>query len=180
MMSLWQRILHLLTYKVSTKTSSCMIMLVIFATFTLGSGEDDVFADTGPTSEYAFADKGDDVMIYTPSINRTNNRDYYDGGKGVDILWMRMTPKEFQHSAFQADLIRFHYHILNNTHPNLASGYGPSFHFASLNLRVRNFEHIIVQNIASQQVVEVDKNQTVIPAIRFHRQIKDSSIDSMV
>ena len=150
-----------------------MIVVGFFGGFLMGTDGHDVLIDGGSKYEYLFASRGNDVTIYIPAMNRYHY-DYYDGGKGIDTLWIRIPKQAKVDPVLRADLIRFHYFILKNSRINSPSTKGPLFSFKSFRLQVRNFEHIIVQRVPSKQFsIKAQK-----PRVLFH--IKDTRMDSLV
>jgi VCBS repeat-containing protein len=96
-----------------------------------GKGID--FLDGGAGSDRIIAGKGDDTVNFTLSEN-IGARDYYDGGKGFDTLQLTLTSAELLAAQPEIDAFR----------EFVADG-GKVFHFESLGLTVRNFEHLRVE-----------------------------------
>lgn len=157
----------------SLKNAGTFIIFGIYASFIVGTEGVDVLSDAGLTRDYVYANQGNDVVIYTPALNK-NTWDHYDGGQGIDTFWLRMTANEFYHPMFQADLIRFHYFVFNHVRVSHGSDQGPLFKFSSFNLTVRNFEKIIIEKVSAHKQYKGISEPTNL----FH--IKDSTVDSLV
>lgn len=143
-----------------------------FAGFIVGGPMDDVLSDVGKLRDYVYAEAGNDVLVYTPSLNH-GKFDHYDGGVGVDTLWLRLSQREFDRADVRADLIGFYFHIYNYANIASKSREGPSYTFNSFNLTVSNVESIILEPINTRDVTL----RAAIP--NSYKQLKDSSADSL-
>jgi len=155
-----------------TRFKKSYLLPVVFSGFVVGGPNDDVLSDAGKLRDFVYAESGNDVLVYTPSFN-VNNTDLYDGGVGLDTLWLRLSQREFERPALRADLIRWYYHIFNYANVASASRQGVAFTFKSFNLTVRNIENILVDPINSRDI-------TVKMALpKQFKRLKDSSCDSL-
>lgn len=147
-----------------------VFLLAGFTTVTMGSSGSDVLMDAGLAQDYIYAREGDDVLIYTPMMNQQKS-DFYDGGKGRDVLWLRMNRTEHQDARFQADLVRFFYFVRMQANAEQGSDEGEVFRFYAFNLQVRNVEFIIVERLdeGKKHLHQVSKKP------RRFQQLKDSS-----
>ena len=110
-----------------------------------GRGRDTV--DGGAGNDRVFAGSGDDSGIYTVSEN-VGSKDYYNGGRGNDLLVLRMTHAEY--AAAKADLLAFDAFLAEQAH----SWRHHSFQFKSFDLKVKNWERYEVQLTDSEPVIE--------------------------
>ena len=85
-------------------------------------------------------------LIVTPSAEQ-GEITYFDGGRGIDVVRLRLIIEEIDQSALLSDLIRFHYFINHNYSTSSSSGSGPVFSFHSINLSVRNIEVLEIDMI---------------------------------
>lgn len=148
------------------------ILPIAMAGFVVGTPNDDVLSDAGKLRDFVYAESGNDVLVYTPSIN-LGKQDSYDGGIGVDTLWLRMSAREFDRAEVRADLVRFYYHILNNADVASPSKSGLEFKFDSFGLTVSNIENVILEPINTSDVTaraDIPKN---------YKRLKNSSQDSL-
>ena len=123
-------------------------------------------------NHYLFSTQNNDIAIYVPKAY-TNRYQYYDAGKGHDTIWIKMTLKDFYDPVFQADLIRFYYFLLLYTNQTSIADTGPSFHFKKFNLRVRNFESLVIEEIDDTTTQTSEKPlENILP-------IYDTRIDSL-
>lgn len=158
---------------IETLSVSCMAMMVGgFGQYVVGTDMNDILSDAGHKRDFVYAEKGNDVIVYTPSFNQSKE-DYYDGGAGIDTLWIRMTRSEFYDPRFQADLLAFYYHLMTHTNIQSGSDHGQSYSFTSFKLRVRNMENIVVEKMNTR-----DKGPTINPPKKYLH-LRDSSIDTI-
>lgn len=151
----------------------CMAFLVSgFGQFVVGTEKNDILSDAGHKRDFVYAEKGNDVIVYTPSFNH-QKEDYYDGGRGIDTLWLRMSRSEYDHPDFQTDLLLFHYHLMRHTNVRSDSDKGIAFRFKRFYLQVRNMENIVVEKMNTR-----DKGPEIKPPKQLYH-LKDSSIDSL-
>ena len=149
------------------------MLLSMYASFVVGGSGGDVLTDAGLKRDYVYAKEGNDVVVYTPSLNH-GKFDEYDGGAGIDTLWLRMSKTEFNESVFQSDMIRLYYFIMKNGKISSDSQSAPLFHFRAFNLQVRNIENVIVERIKFRQASPNMPLPTgTIPVL-------DSSVDTLV
>ena len=112
-----------------------------------GSGDDRIFGgrgddeiDAGSGDDRVYAGRGDDVVIHNVSDN-AGSRDYYNGGRGSDVLVLQMTQAQFESAEMQADLAALDTFLARN-----GGCWGSrSFQFEACDLKVRNFEHYEVE-----------------------------------
>jgi len=110
-----------------------------------GRGNDHV--DGGPGSDKVFGGKGDDVATYVVAENAKGNAyghgDFYDGGKGHDVLHLILTHEEMANEDILADIEAYRSFIDNNA--GGCGNHGKAFEFKSLDLVARNFEEVVVE-----------------------------------
>ena len=110
-----------------------------------GRGNDHV--DGGPGSDKVFGGKGNDVATYVVAENANGNAhghgDFYDGGKGHDILHLILTQEEMANEDILADIEAYRSFLDNNA--GGCDGHGKVFEFKSIDLVVRNFEEVVVE-----------------------------------
>jgi hypothetical protein len=98
--------------------------------------------DGGAGNDKVFGGSGDDTLVYSVAENAANggcgNGDFYDGGKGDDVLRLILTPEEMADAAIQADIAAFRAFLADN--PGGCGSRGETFEFTSFDLTVRNFE----------------------------------------
>ncbi len=97
--------------------------------------------DAGAGSDKVYAGRDDDVVIHRVSQNE-GSRDYYDGGRGHDTLRLVVSKDQYASNDFQEDLANFEAFLEDNSRS--WSSRGRSFEFNSMDLKVRNFEHVEV------------------------------------
>ena len=110
----------------------------------IGGGRGGDTLNGGAGFDKVFGGKGDDVVVHSLAENAANEGcgkgDFYDGGKGHDVLRLVLTAEEAADEAVQADIQAFEDFLANN-----AAGCGRNgniFKFESFNLAVRNFEEL--------------------------------------
>jgi hypothetical protein len=138
------------------KQQVLVLVLGSFMAFNVGTSGADVMIDQGAHYDYLYTDGGNDVAIYVPALNR-NKYDYFDGGEGLDILWLRMHPKETTDPTFQADLIRYNYYVFHNVSMKSRTHTGKAFYFKSFHLQTRNIEGIIVEKVDDDRLLKYYK-----------------------
>lgn len=151
-----------------------LALLLITAVYIISSRQMSVAQKSTNENHYLFSTKNNDIAIYVPSAYK-NKYQYYDAGKGHDTIWIKTTLGDFYDPLFQADLIRFYYYLLLYTDQTSKSGTGPSFHFQKFNLRIRNFESLVIEQIEDKKkgINETIENlQNIIP-------LYDTRIDSL-
>ena len=111
-----------------------------------GRGNDHV--DGGPGSDKVFGGNGNDVASYVASENANANAfghgDFYDGGRGYDVLQLVLTPEELKSDAVRADIAAFQEFLADNA--GGCGGHGKVFEFTSFDLSVRNFEALEIES----------------------------------
>jgi Ca2+-binding RTX toxin-like protein len=105
-----------------------------------GSGDDEV--DGGAGSDRVYGGRGDDRGNYYLDENR-DSKDYYNGGRGNDVLVLHMTRAEFDSDAVQADLEAYDAFLAGNGHG--WGHHGHSFTFNAFDLKVKNWESYEIQ-----------------------------------
>ncbi len=95
-----------------------------------GSGDDEV--DGGGGSDRVYAGRGDDRGYYSVTENQ-GSKDYYNGGRGNDVLVLHMTQAEYDSDAVHADLAAYEAFLAGGHH-------GHSFEFKAFDLKVKNWE----------------------------------------
>lgn len=103
------------------------------------AGHGDDVVDGGAGNDSIHAGSGDDVVIHNVTEN-AGFRDYYDGGRGSDVLVLQMTHAEFNSAAVQADLSALDALLSRN-----GGCFGQAFQFEAFDLRVRNFERYEIE-----------------------------------
>jgi hypothetical protein len=116
-----------------------------------GHGADIVNGGAG--NDFVFAGRGNDTGIYSVSENH-GSKDYYNGGRGQDVLILQMTQAEFDSDQVQADLEAF---------DQFLAGPGNSwrhhvFQFNAFDLKVKNWEGYEVQITDSADSANTSKN----------------------
>jgi hypothetical protein len=120
-----------------------LVMLVLlFISYTDSSA----LNKTPDPEEYIISNGANDIVIFTPSIDQ-GRWNYYDAGIGIDTFWLRLTEKEIQNPRIQADILRFYYFLMNNSDILRSAGTGDEFSFSAFDLRLRNFENLVVERI---------------------------------
>ncbi|GMQ76588.1 MAG: hypothetical protein BMS9Abin01_1873 [Gammaproteobacteria bacterium] len=104
------------------------------------SGNDVV--DGGAGNDRVYAGHGDDVGVYSVTENQ-GSKDYYNGGRGNDVLVLQMTQAEFDSAGVQADLAAFDAFLAGNGHGG--GHHGHSFEFEAFDLKVKSWESYEVQ-----------------------------------
>jgi hypothetical protein len=111
-----------------------------------GKGED--LLDGGADGDKVFAGDGNDVATYVLAENVSANtcgketHDFYDGGKGFDVLQLILTSEEIKSQAVQDDIDAFRAFLVE--HGSACGSDGSSFEFKSFDLTVSNFEDLQV------------------------------------
>lgn len=124
--------------------------------------------------QYISSYQGNYIMIYTPSLGKPRVK-YFDGGPGINTVWLRLTDAEINDPQMEADLLRFCYFIINYSNLLHQSNLDPEFTFQSFPLSIRNFENLIVERISdSKPVTPIPVNSVNYPFIR------NSSLDCLV
>jgi len=110
-----------------------------------GRGADTL--DGGAGNDKVFGGKGDDVIVHSLAENFANEGcgrgDFYDGGKGHDILHLVLTAEEWADQGVQADIKAFEAFLAESA--NDCGSRGKVFEFASFDLSVRNFEELKIE-----------------------------------
>ncbi|KPK08654.1 MAG: hypothetical protein AMJ64_02880 [Betaproteobacteria bacterium SG8_39] len=110
----------------------------------LDGGKGNDLLDGGAGSDKVKGGKGDDIAVYSLAENAGTDacgnpvRDFYDGGKGEDVLRLVLTKEELASEAVQEDLDAFRAFLADDD--SGCGGHGKIFEFSSFNLTVRNFE----------------------------------------
>ena len=111
-----------------------------------GKGND--LLDGGAGSDKVFGGKGNDVAVYAAAENASadacGHGDFYDGGKGHDVLRLVLTPEELKSDAVQADIAAFQEFLAE--HSKGHGGHGEIFEFSAFDLTVRNFEALEIES----------------------------------
>jgi Ca2+-binding RTX toxin-like protein len=117
-----------------------------------GRGHDEVNAGAG--NDKVYAGRGDDVVIHNVSENE-GSKDYYNGGRGTDVLVLQMSHAEYSSVAVQADLAALTELMAQQ------GGYwgGRAFQFEAFNLKIRNFERYEIEYTDSVPVPAPTKPQ---------------------
>ena len=97
-------------------------------------------------------DKNNIVATYTPSKYQ-GPPIYFDGGRGIDTLVIRMTDEEYNTESVLTDVIRFNYFLLQHINPQRQQGRGEIFTFESFPIKVRNFEILEIKRLSNTQYV---------------------------
>lgn len=110
-----------------------------------GRGND--LLDGGAGNDKVFGGRGDDIAVYRVAENADNSAcgrgDFYDGGKGDDVLRLVLTEDELADAAVQADIEAFRVFLDDN--PGGCGRNGEVFKFTSFNLTARNFEELEIE-----------------------------------
>lgn len=155
------------------KASAFMMLVGLYGNFVMGTDGNDVLSDSSSPIDFVYGQKGNDVLVYTPSLN-SQHSDHYDGGVGIDTLWLRMSTAEFYNPMFQADLILYHHFLMNNSSTASGDDKGPIFTFSTFNLKAVNMENIVIEKANTRQIpAKPTRPQNLIP-------IRDSSLDTLV
>jgi hypothetical protein len=154
----------MISHIVSQFKQATLLPLMFSGFVVVGTPAGDILSDTGKTQEAVHAQAGNDVLVYTPSSN-AGHRDQYDGGAGVDVLWLRVSPREFAQVGFRADLIRFYYHIFNTGDVHRETGQGLQFHFDSMGLSVQNIEQVHIESTNTRDQVSRKKLPKSVPDV---------------
>ncbi len=117
------------------------------------SGND--YVDGGAGCDAVFAQAGDDVANYTVSEN-LGAWDYYDGGRGNDVLRLQLTIAELASSAVQADIAAYQSFLVAHANPD--TDHGKRFDFSAFGLSVRDFESLEIITINNGPTANDDSN----------------------
>ena len=117
------------------------------------SGND--YVDGGAGYDALFAQAGDDVANYNMSEN-LGAWDYYDGGRGVDILRLELTHAELASSAVQADIAAYRSFLAAYSDPD--TDHGRRFDFSAFGLSVRDFETLEIITVNNGPTANDDAN----------------------
>ncbi|MDX1374616.1 MAG: Ig-like domain-containing protein [Burkholderiales bacterium] len=113
----------------------------------LYGGKGDDVLDGGAGSDKVYGGSGNDIAIYTAEENADNGacggRDFYDGGKGYDVLRLVLTQEELNDADVQADIEAFEAFLAAES--NACGANGEIFKFKSFDLAVRNFEALEIE-----------------------------------
>lgn len=113
----------------------------------LYGGRGDDLLDGGAGNDRLFGGRGDDIAVYTLAENAENGGcgggDFYDGGKGHDVLRLILTAEELADPDVQADIAAFEDFLADN--PGGCGRNGAVFKFTSFDLTVRNFEALEIE-----------------------------------
>ena len=134
---------------IAWKKLAILALLLILAVYINTSRQTTEAHKAYSENNYLFSTKNNDIAIYVPSAYKDKYQ-YYDAGKGHDTIWLKISLKDFYSPLFQADLIRFYYYLLLYTDQSSIAGTGPSFHFQKFNLRIRNFESLVIEQIEAK------------------------------
>jgi len=111
-----------------------------------GKGND--LLDGGAGSDKVFGGKGDDIAVYSLAENASGDAcgrgDFYDGGKGNDVLRLILTAEEMADDAVKADIEAFQEFLADND--NGCGSRGKVFKFEAFDLTVRNFELLEIED----------------------------------
>lgn len=140
-----QLLAHLRAF-INLHARSCFLVLSAVSGLIIGTAGHDIIADDTIQDGLIYTKEGNDIVVITPSRYRDISK-YYDAGKGIDSVWIRLKPYEYRHPHFNADLIRFYLHLLNDANPATQTGEGPVFHFHSIQLSVRNVENLVLEKL---------------------------------
>ncbi len=119
------------------------------------SGDD--YVDGGAGYDAVFAQAGNDVATYNMSEN-LGFWDYYDGGRGNDVLRLELTSVELASTAVQADIAAYRSFLA--THSNPDTDHGKRFDFSAFGLAVRDFETLEIVTLNTGPTANDDSNPT--------------------
>jgi hypothetical protein len=128
-----------------------------------GKGKD--LLDGGAGSDKVFGGKGNDIAVYSLAENSgtdacgKDTHDFYDGGKGHDVLQLILTPEELASDAVKADIAAFEAFLAENG--SGCGSHGKVFEFTSFDLTVRNFEALEVISGNTPPVANGDSYSTL-------------------
>ena len=128
-----------------------------------GNGKD--VLDGGAGSDKVFGGNGSDIAIYSLAENAGTDacgnatHDYYDGGKGNDVLRLILTPADLANPDVQKDLADYQAFLDEN--PGGCGRGGEVFEFTSFGLTVRNFEVLEIESGNTPPVAEGDAYSVV-------------------
>ena len=120
--------------------------------------------DGGAGSDKVLSGNGDDVATYVLAENvgtdacGRETHDFYDGGKGFDVLQLILTPEEMKNQDVQDEIAAYRAFLAE--HANPCSANGPVFEFQSFDLTVRNFEDVEVVGGNTPPVAQPDSFTT--------------------
>ncbi len=117
------------------------------------SGND--YVDGGAGCDAVFGQAGNDVANYKMSEN-LGAWDYYDGGRGNDVLRLQLTIAELASSAVQADIAAYQSFLA--AHANPGTDHGKRFDFSAFGLSVRDFESLEIITINNGPTANDDSN----------------------
>ena len=117
------------------------------------SGDD--YVDGGAGYDAVFAQAGNDVATYNMSEN-LGFWDYYDGGRGNDVLRLELTSAELASTAVQADIAAYRSFLA--THSNPDTDHGKRFDFSAFGLSVRDFETLEIVTLNNGPTANDDAN----------------------
>lgn len=110
----------------------------------IGESGDDTL-DSGPGGDTLYAGDGADIA-YFDFDDVDGMSDLYDGGLGIDVLDLRLSPEQLADPAIDLEIHQFANFVSVNLNPNTESGI--PFTFSTLGLNVRNFEVFQVNGVA--------------------------------
>jgi VCBS repeat-containing protein len=109
-----------------------------------GKGND--LLDGGAGSDKVFGGNGNDVAVYVVADHVAAEvsaaDDFYDGGKGHDVLRLVLTSEEMKDPGIKSDIEAFQAFLAD--HANGCGSHGDVFEFQNLDLVARNFEALEV------------------------------------
>ena len=117
------------------------------------SGND--YVDGGAGCDAVFGQAGDDVANYKMSEN-LGAWDYYDGGRGNDVLRLELTIAELASSAVQADIAAYQSFLAAHADPD--TDHGKRFDFSAFGLSARDFESLEIITINNGPTANDDSN----------------------
>lgn len=113
----------------------------------LAGGEGNDTLDGGSGSDNLFGEAGEDLLLFSTDP-LSGDTDTYDGGLGIDILNLQLTPAQEADADIQAEIADLVEFTIANGDPSTADG--PPFTLFTLGLTVRNFELISVNGVLLQ------------------------------
>ena len=110
----------------------CLIIFILILHASMNTSAQVIRVDNQLQQVFYSGLSGNDVFVYQPTNKRLM---VFDGGKGIDVLMLRLAKTKVSRKDLITDFIRFYYQVRIP---------GSSYQFFSLPIKVKNVEFVVI------------------------------------